>query len=153
MEREPQEWAERHSPTVKTEVVISHTPRRVKSGPRRRAAEERLWNGFTADETAAAEELGRVWSYITNGMTAKAQQYERLDRGRDNATELAAHLKGTYDRWRMRLRPVERSACIAVLFEGLTITEAARAYRAASAWPRANIGKCLEVWIELRGWA
>lgn len=45
--KEPADFQEVHSPTVQTEVVISHTPRRVRAGPRRRAAEEKFWSGLT----------------------------------------------------------------------------------------------------------
>lgn len=147
------DYQELHSPTVEVENVVSLQGRRTKVAYRRRAAEERLWSGLNSDEQRAADELGRVWQYITAGMTAKAQQYERLDRGQALTGDIAVQLVTTYRRWRMRLAPVERSACIAVLFEGLSVTDAAKAYGRASAWPRANIGKCLDRWIEIRGWA
>lgn len=148
------EYQEAHSPTVLVENVVSHQGRgRTKIAYRRRAADERLWSGLNSDEQRAAEELGRVWHYITAGMTAKAQQYERLDRGQASAQDIAVRLVATYRRWRARLKPVERSACIAVLFESMSIREAAKAYRRDNGWPRANIGKCLDRWIEIRGWA
>lgn len=151
--REPQDWQEQHSPTVLVENVVSHQGRRMRVAYRRRAADERLWSGLNPDEQRAADELGRVWQYITDGMTAKAQQYERLDRGQANPHDIAVHLVATYRCWRARLKPAERSACVAVLFEGMTIREAAQAYRKDNGWPRANIGKCLDRWIEIRGWA
>lgn len=148
---EPIDFQERHSPTVEVRNRVSGS--RSVVAYRRREADERLWSSFTEDEKRAAQELARVWHYITEGMTAKAQQYERLDPSQDTASDLAVHLKTTYNRWRMRLAPVERSACISVLCESMTVREAAKAYRRASAWPRRNLGKCLERWIEIRGWA
>ena len=150
---EPQDWQESHSPTVQTEVVISHSPRRVTAGPRRRTAEDRLWNGFTADETRAAEELCRIWAYLTHGLTAKAQKYERTDPARDDARDIAIHLVQVHRRWRLSTRAAEQSVCQAVLFDGMGIAEAAKAYRKAAGWPRLAIGNCLGRWIELRGWA
>jgi len=150
---DPIDWQEAHSPTVRTEVVISRSPRRVTAGPRRRAAEERFWTGLTSDETRAAEELARVWSYITDGMTAKAQGYERVDPSYDTAADIAVQLKSAYRIWRMRLSAKERSAFVACLFDGMHQKEAAREYGKASTWPRANIGRCLAAWIEIRGWA
>lgn len=151
MGSEPADWQELHSPTVI--VRARGVGKREIAAYVRREADERLWSSFTADETKAAEEIARVWHYITSGMTARAQQYERLDRGRDMAPDLAVHLKQAYRAWRARLEPVERSACISVLCESMTIREAARSYRRASAWPRANLGKCLGRWAEIRGWA
>jgi hypothetical protein len=154
MSPEPEDWQELHSPTVLVENVVSHQGGgRTRIAYRRRAADERLWSGLNPDEQRAAQELGRVWSYITAGLTARAQQYERLDRGQDSALDISVQLTKAYHQWRMRLKPVERSACIAVLFERMSITEAAKAYGRASGWPRANIGRCLDRWIEVRGWA
>lgn len=151
MIKEPIQWQETHSPTVI--VRARGVGKREIAAYVRREADERLWSSFTQDETRAAEEIARVWNYTTGGMTARAQQYERLDRGQDMAPDLAIYLKEAYRLWRARLAPVERSACISVLCESMTIREAARAYKRASAWPRANLGKCLEQWIEIRGWA
>lgn len=148
---EPEDFQEIHSPTVMVHTRLTGT--RTREAYRRRAADERLWSSFTADEARAAQELARVWQYVTNGLTAKAQRYERVDPGRDTLADLSIHLNAAYRRWRARLAPVERSACIAILCESMTIREAATAYRRSSAWPRANLGKCLERWAEIRGWA
>ena len=150
---EAADWQELIDPTVQTEVIISHSPRRVTAGPRRRAAEEKFWNGLTADETRAAEEIYRVWQYITAGMTAGAQRYERTDRGHDGPQDLPTYLRQAYRAWRMRLRPMERSAFISVLFHRMSQQDAARAYQRRSTWPRENIGRCLAAWVEVRGWA
>ena len=125
---EPEDWQEAHSPTSRTEVVISQSPRRVKAGPRRRVVEERLWSSFTPDETRAAEELCRVWGYLLAGMTAKAQTYERTDPSRDNGQDIAVYLVQTHNRWRHQIDALERSVCHAILFDGLTGREAAKAY-------------------------
>src|SRR3546814_19124469 len=101
---EPLDWQEAHSPTVEVENVVSHQGRRTRIAYRRRAADERLWSGLNPDEQRAAEELGRVWHSLTAGMTAKAQQYERLDRGQAGAADIAVQLVHTFRRGRARLQ-------------------------------------------------
>ena len=101
----------------------------------------------------AAEELCRIWAYLTHGLTAKAQKYERTDPARDDARDIAIHLVQVHRRWRLSTRAAEQSVCQAVLFDGMGIAEAAKAYRKAAGWPRMAIGNCLGRWIELRGWA
>lgn len=150
--KEPEDWQEPHSPTVKTEIIVSHSPRRVKAGPRRRAAQERLWSGLTHEEVRAAEELELAWRAMLGGLTAVAQRYERLDRGIDHAAEIHVDIRNAYNLWRQRLGPLERAACMCLLFDDIDQNTIALAYGKATAWPRANLGHCLAVWTEIRGW-
>ncbi len=151
--REPIDWQEAHSPTAPTEIVISHTPRRVKAGPRRRILEKRLWEGLTEEERAAATEIDRAWLCITGGLAARAQQFERVDKGIGSVAETESIIRQTYDNWRGQLTNEARSACIAVICENAAMQQVAKAYRKSNGWPRHNLGLCLRKWIEIRGWA
>src|SRR3546814_14928211 len=68
-----------------------------------------------SSDVCSSDLIYRVWQYITHGTTVGAQKYERMDRSHDGGHDLPTYLMQTYRVWRMRLKPVERSAFISVL--------------------------------------
>ena len=150
--KEPIEWQEQHSPTVLVENVVSHQGKRTKEAYRQRRADHRLLESLTPEQRRAWDEIDRVWSHTINGMTAKAQLFERLDRGRNEPAEISAELTRRYRDWRARVAASERSVIVDIICEGKSPYRASRERRRASEWGRYVLGEGLDRWAELAGW-
>lgn len=148
---DPETYQEAHSPTQQTTVVLSQSPRRTTAGPRRRILDARLWDGLTEPERRAALEIDRAWRYHVDGLTARAQGFERVDKGRGQDWELTLAVSKTYDAWRRQLADIERYACLYVVCDNKPMKWIAGNFGRANHWPRQNLGRCLNLWAEIRG--
>lgn len=144
---EPEDWAERHSPTVLVRNRVSGT--RTREAYRQRKADNRLLESLEPHQEVAWAEIATVWHFITCGLTAKAQQYERVDRGRGDPRELSVRLKKQWLIWRNRMPAAERSAIISIICEGFSPFKVSRDRRKGSDWGRRVLGLGLNRWDEI----
>lgn len=157
MSREPQDWAEVHSPTVEVENVVSHQGRLTKTAYRQREADYKLLTRLTHDELRAFVEIGKAVQWASLTRHVRSQMYERVDFGRplDRETPYQHGVLQTFSDWaRLVLshEKVDYRAIIAIISEGYGVRQVDRDWRKASGWARRNLGLGLELWCDLRGW-
>jgi hypothetical protein len=156
MSREPEEWAEQHSPTVLVENVISGSRRR--EAYRQREVDHRLLGGLTQDELRAFIEIDRAVHLAAVTRAVRAQVYERVDHstGPDQESRYQNVILQTFSNWARLVLSDEKldyRAIIAIISEGYGPSKVDRERRRGNGWARRNLGLGLGLWCELRGWA
>lgn len=152
--------SEQHEPVVDVKVRMGLKGETVSQG-KRRAADARVFDSLTPEQSKALKRIIQGYSLTTNGYGCGGLAFDEPDPSGRREMSLAEQaewemcLRAAYWSWhtecvKRRLHP---AVALDFVVFGMTLTESAEARSMCRKTLRNNLFSCLNVYCELNGWS
>ena len=156
----PEEFQERHSPTVPVTVRMQvYDPasgrivRQEVQQTRRRKSDARIWEQMSGEQEVAAFMIFAAFMVMAGEVGVKVAAFLR-ERGAPCDDDTILMLRRHYVKWSRdcAAHRLNVSACMDFLAHGESMGDIERKHRKRHGWALRNLLDCLDVYCKLRGW-